>query len=122
MNRTLVALTDLECLASVMCLQHGVALILQDLTHDCPDGLFIFYQKDGFRPPGWHSGGCFRSVCFDGLLDAWQVYLERCPLPQLAISPDVSSALFDNPIHRGQAQTASLPCLFRGEEGLKEVR
>ena len=43
-------------------------------------------------------------------------------MTRLAVNPDVSTALFDNAVNRGEAEPGSFFFLFRGEEGVEDSR
>ena len=56
------------------------------------------------------------------LIQTRKVYFERGSLVGLAVDPDKSPALLNNPVHSGKAQTRSFAYLFGGEERLKNAR
>src|SRR5207245_846659 len=74
-----------------------------------------------FRALGKLPGKLSRPRRFDGLLHTWQVDLQGCAPPGLAVHPDVSAALLHYAVHGSQVQSGSLAFLFGGDKGLEDV-
>src|SRR5579871_4402572 len=123
MNRLVMRHRDLHGDSTVSSFDYLVSLFLEILTGEIAQVRLVFHQENrfcsGLDSLEWNR--C-RDVCgrfFRGG-DSWQVDLKRRPAAYFAVDPDVSAALLDDAVHRGEAEAGALRALG-GEEGLEDV-
>ncbi len=81
--------------------------------------LFIFYQQNGLTAPRRYLLLC--GCLLGGFLRAGKVYLERRAVPQFAVDPNITPALFDNSVNGRKPKTRPLTLLLSSKEGLKDT-
>src|SRR5437867_2625427 len=102
-------------------LQDGVAVRPEDVAGKVSHRSLVFNQEDGLVTLSGLREAWTSHRWIDGLLDSRQVNLERSTAPRLAVEPDVSVALLDDSIDRGESQPCPKARPFGGEEGLKDM-
>ena len=106
-----MSIGDQDCGRGVAGIEHGVSLALQVFAGETQHGDFVFDQQNGFAAwvdvvrlrPQVAPQPLLRSHCHPR-----QVNLERCSLAGLAVDPDVASALLDDAVDRGKAESRAL--------------
>ena len=93
-----MAFADLKRLRTVTSFQHGVALLLENGTHERPNGLFVFYQQDRLRTLCLFRNRYTRFDLCEFLFDPGQVDLKRGASPWLTIDPNIAAALLDDSV------------------------
>ena len=100
---------------------HAVSGALEEHARELPDGRFVFDDQNCFRAPErarrrLDGGERLRRFVGDG-----QIHLERCPVPELAVNPDVPATLLDDAVHRREPQASTLAPFFGREERLEQT-
>ena len=124
MNDSLVSHADLHRGRAIGGFDHGVALVLQELSGQAAKIGFVLHHQNRFAR-GFHGGCSLRSRLLDHggcFVDRHvrHVNLERRALARLAVHPDVSAALLDDAVHRREPESRPLRSFGR-EEGLEDA-
>src|SRR2546428_11671404 len=104
-----MALTDLEGLVAMTRLEHRVAAGLENISRELPDGPLVLHQQNRLTALGRVSQRATRLRRVGGAVDARQVDFERRALTELAVDPDVATALLHDPVDGRQARPPSPP-------------
>ena len=115
-----VFLADLDHLQTVARREHIVAVRLENMQGEVPELLLVLRQQDGFRAPRTVDPLPLSRSFYDSFA-LGQIDLERRAAPRLAVDPDVSAALLDDPVDRGEPEPGALADGLRREERLEEV-
>src|SRR5215472_9865523 len=98
-----VLLADEERLAPVRRLEHVVAMSTQDVAGDDTHLVVIIDEKDGLRSAEARGHDTWpQPLAGGGTLDAREVDLEGRSLAELAVDPQMPTALLDDPEHSRQ--------------------
>ena len=107
----------------VIRLDHGIAVLLEELSRQAAHDFIVFDEQDcralPFRSYGLHFRVGFEP---DFVIRAGEIYLEGRSVSRLTVDQDVACALLDNAIDGGQAETCSLAHFFGGKEGFEDAR
>src|SRR5262249_1961687 len=99
-------------------LEDDVALRLQDLARELPEGFLVLDEEDRLRPRPRRLPHRGLGVRRGGLVDAGQVDLEDRAEAHLAVDPDVALALLHDAVRGSEPQPRSLARRLRGDERL----
>src|SRR4029077_2179497 len=94
---------------------------LECLTHQLADLFFVLDEQDGLGPRKGPLRRVFGFICGGSLLDRREVDLYASAMTGFAVDNDLATALLDDAVNRGEAQSCALPLSFGGEEGLKNM-
>src|SRR4029453_17352834 len=89
---------------------------LQHHARETANRVLIFHYQHGLRTVGEFFRRLRACVRFQDFLQRWQVDLECTALVWLAVNPDRTTALFDNPIDHGQSEAGAFAWIFRRKE------
>ena len=92
---------------------------MKDLFYHLSQGIIIFRNHHGLRTTDLDGGLFFFSNRLRVPLGPGQIDLDGGPFSGLAVDPDVTLALFHDPVYRGKSQTGAHPLFFGGEERIK---
>src|ERR1700734_2595403 len=99
--------------------ENGVATSLQILRDQLANILFVFHKQNGFSAGRRGGGLLLRNELFGRGGDARQVDLERRPVADFAVDPDVAAALFHDAINGGESKTRTAAGPFGRKERLE---
>src|SRR5688572_10095286 len=102
--------------------QNLVAMALEDLLQEAPNGLFVVHEEDRLLARDRFELPFRRSVGGWTRVGSWQVNPERRPPFGHALDGDRPAALGDDPIDGGESEPGTLPGLLGGEERLEKTR
>src|SRR5579872_3780959 len=107
---------------AVFGLHNRKAMLNQHLPRQRAHQRVILDQKNGFPIASWwESLGVAFASNSQFVFSARQIDLECRPATRFAVDPDVTSALFDDSIHRRQTKTGALSQFFGCKEWLKDT-
>src|ERR1044071_1129623 len=98
MDRTSVLLAREKGSSTIGRLENVVSLASKHRSRNHPNALIVLDEEDRLRTPKRRG----RNRCLDfvnGTIRSWQVNLEGRPLVELAVDPNVTSALLHDAEH-----------------------
>ncbi len=101
---------------------HFIAVTSQDPHGHLSELVLILHNQDGLRSTLNRCVEFRRLMRHRNSFDSGQADRKARPEAQFAVYPNRSAILFDDSIHRRQAQASSLPRLFGREERFEKVR
>ncbi len=115
-----MAVGDLDGFVGTGGFDHPIAVFLENLASDDPQGTFVLDQQDRLPPSRGHRR--FLDLRRHGwFVDTRQIDLERGASPHFAVHPDMATGLLHDAVHHRQAQAGALPLLLGREEGLEDL-
>src|SRR5690349_4184889 len=101
---------DVDGRGSFFGLEDAVSVLFEELAGQAEHDLVILDEQDGCAFPasnGWFF--CGWRFLGDLVFSARQVNLERRPLADLAVDPDVTSDLLDNTVNGRESEAGTFP-------------
>src|SRR5271170_4892051 len=82
--------------------------------------MVVFHHQDGLVSAGNLLSLAYRDV-FGSLIDGRQKNGEGCSSGYVAFKQDITAALFDDAVNRGEPKTSSFSDVFGRKEGLEDA-
>src|SRR5690606_22359208 len=104
-------------------IHHPVAHPIEYAANQHAYGKLVLHEENGFTPlqRGIGAGRPLRRALLHLRLDTGKIDAEGGAHAQLALDPDISTALLDDAVDRAQSQAGSLPLLLGGKEGFEHT-
>src|ERR1700688_2642353 len=101
MNRSVEIFSPLQCFLAGGCFEHCITHAFQIFSGHFTNGFRVLSEQDCFAAT---ECGYVQSILLGllgGLVDPLEIYLKGGALIWLTVNPNVSAALFDDPVDRG---------------------